>query len=546
MSENKELVRGTFLLTVSILITKILGIIYIIPFYKIIGGADNLAPFNYAYGPYNIAIAVATAGVPLAASKYVAKYNTIGAYRVSQKLYKSSFIVMSITGVLGFIILYLLSPTIASITIANNTNDADGWTVAEITSIIRTISFVVIFIPLLATWRGVFQGYKSMGPTALSEVTEQIARILFILVGSYIVLNIAKGSVLFANGIATFGAAIGAIVGLLTLWWYWIKRRPHIQKMVESDTTGIDVSYGKMYKEIISYSIPFVIVSLNFPLFIIVDQLTHNNALSMAGFAPRLQDMFFTMLNMTTNKIVMIPTSLAAGFAISLIPYITKTYESGDYIEMHKQIRTSLGVLMFITVPASLGIMALAIPLYTVFYEFSFDGSRLLFYYAPAAILISLLSVTASMLQGIDKQKLTVFIVIGSVMIKFILNTPLVFLLHTAGAILSTCIALTFAILCNLIVLKKYAKFKFEDTIFDVCRILLVGFMMMIGVEITYFVLQLFISPASQVGALVITILCVIVGGLIYGSITMRTRLADKFLGDIPNKLRRKLGLRFL
>lgn len=64
---------------------------------------------------------------------------------------------MSITGILGFIILYLLSPTIASITIANNTNDADGWTVAEITSIIRTISFVVIFIPLLATWRGYFK-----------------------------------------------------------------------------------------------------------------------------------------------------------------------------------------------------------------------------------------------------------------------------------------------------------------------------------------------------------------------------------------------------
>lgn len=546
MNENKELVRGTFLLTISILITKILGIIYIIPFYKIIGGADNLAPFNYAYGPYNIAIAVATAGVPLAASKYVAKYNALGAYRVSQKLYKSSFIVMSITGILGFLVLYFLSPTIASITIANNSNDADGWTVDQITSIIRTISFVVIFIPLLATWRGVFQGYKSMGPTALSEVTEQIARILFILVGSYIVLNVVNGSVLFANGIATFSAAIGAIAGLLTLWWYWIKRKPHIQKMVESDMTGIDVPYSKMYKEIISYSIPFVIVSLNFPLFIIVDQLTHNNALSLVGITPRLQDMFFTMLNMTTNKIVMIPTSLAAGFAISLIPYITKTYESGDYLEMHKQIRTSLGVLMFITVPASLGIMALAIPLYTVFYEFSFDGSRLLFFYAPAAILISLLSVTASMLQGIDKQKLTVFIVFGSVIIKFILNTPLIILFHTAGAILSTSIALLFAILCNLIVLKKYARFKFEDTIFDVCHIFLYGFIMMIVVELTYFVLQFFISPSTQIGALIITVICVIVGGLVYGVLTMRTKLADKFLGDIPNKLRRKLGLRFL
>ncbi|MCS4485308.1 putative polysaccharide biosynthesis protein [Staphylococcus americanisciuri] len=543
MSENKELVRGTFLLTLSILITKILGILYIIPFYRIIGGADNLAPFNYAYGPYNIAIAVATAGVPLAASKYVAKYNALGAYRVSQKLYKSSFIVMSITGVIGFIGLYALSPTIASITIANNVDKNAGWTVQQITSIIRTISFVVIFIPVLATWRGVFQGYKSMGPTAVSEVTEQIARILFILVGSYLVLNVFDGSILLANGIATFGAAVGAVAGILTLWWYWIKRRKGIHEMVASDMTGIDVSYTQMYKEIISYSIPFVIVSLNYPLFMIVDQLTHNNALNVAGVAPRMQDMFFTILNMTTNKIVMIPTSLAAGFAISLIPFITKTYEDGNYREMHKQIQTALGVLAYITIPASLGIMALSIPLYTVFYEYSIEGSRLLFIYAPVAILISLLSVIASMLQGIDKQKLTVFIILSSVLIKLVLNPLLIVMFHTAGAILSTAIALIFAITCGLSVLKKYAGFKLTNTMLDFGKILVCGFVMMIVVELVYYGLQFFISPATQIGALIITVVGAITGVLIYGAITMKTRLADKFLGNIPNKIRRKIGL---
>ena len=79
--------------------------LFIIPFTSLIGGQENMAPFTYAYA-YNIAIAVATAGVPLAASKYVAKYNALGAYKVSQKFYKSSFIVMSITGVIGFLILY--------------------------------------------------------------------------------------------------------------------------------------------------------------------------------------------------------------------------------------------------------------------------------------------------------------------------------------------------------------------------------------------------------------------------------------------------------
>ena len=85
--------------------------------------------------------------------------------------------------------------------------------------------------------------------------------------------------------------------------------------MVASDHTGLDVPYTKMYKEIISYSVPFVIVSLNFPLFNLVDQFTHNNALDAAGFHAN-KDYFFTILNFTTNKIVMIPTSLAADLLL--------------------------------------------------------------------------------------------------------------------------------------------------------------------------------------------------------------------------------------
>ena len=56
--------------------------------------------------------------------------------------------------------------------------------------------------------------------------------------------------------------------------------------MVDSDTANLNVSYGKMYKEIIAYSIPFVIVSLNFPLFNLVDQFTHNGALNLVGVKP--------------------------------------------------------------------------------------------------------------------------------------------------------------------------------------------------------------------------------------------------------------------
>ncbi|TBW68030.1 polysaccharide biosynthesis protein, partial [Staphylococcus capitis] len=133
-----------------------------------------------------------------------------------------------ISGIIGVLILFYLAPDIAVITLGQKEGKG-GWTVPEITWIIRIISIVVVFIPLLATWRGVFQGYQSMGPTAVSEVTEQLARIIFIIIGSYLVLNVFHGTYLQANGVATFAAAVGAIAGLFTIWHYWKKRKPHIQ-----------------------------------------------------------------------------------------------------------------------------------------------------------------------------------------------------------------------------------------------------------------------------------------------------------------------------
>lgn len=541
MSESKALVRGTFLLTASILITKILGILYLIPFYAIIGDEKNLAPFTYAYQPYTIMITIATAGVPLAAAKYVSKYNALGAYKVSQKLYRSSFVVMSITGLIGFLLLFFLSPTIAQLTLANKGDIEGGWKVEDITNVIRTISFVVLFIPLLATWRGIFQGFNSMGPTAVSEVTEQIARIAFILGGSYIVLYVMEGSVLVANQVATFAAGIGAIVALLTLLYYWIKRRHLIKAEVAQDTSDLDVSYVKIYKEIIKYSIPFVIVSLCFPIINLIDQFTHNTGLAIGGVNSSLHDVYFTMLSMTTNKIVMIPTSLAAGFAVSLVPFITNTYNSGRIDEMHIQIRKSLGVLLYLTVPASFGIMVLAQPLYNVFYSYSPMGTEILFWYAPVSILIALLSVTASMLQGIDKQALTVWIVIGALVVKAIINLPLIIAFDTLGAVLGTAISLFIAVALNCFVLWKHANYKFNVTIQHTLRILFFTIIMMLFVELSYFIVSLIIDPTSKLGALIVLIIGALVGMVVYGYLTMRSRLADEFFGDLTAKIRRKI-----
>lgn len=52
------------MLTSANFLSKILGVIYVIPFYMLVGDAGGTL-FNYGYIPYMIFISISTMGIPL-------------------------------------------------------------------------------------------------------------------------------------------------------------------------------------------------------------------------------------------------------------------------------------------------------------------------------------------------------------------------------------------------------------------------------------------------------------------------------------------------
>ncbi|HIV82928.1 MAG TPA: polysaccharide biosynthesis protein [Candidatus Salinicoccus merdavium] len=544
MSDSNKLVRGTFYLTLATLITKVLGMLYLIPFYSIMGGEENLALYGYAYTPYTIMLSIAAAGVPGAVSKYVAKYNALGAYQTSQKLYKSSLLVMIASGILAFLALYIAAPYIANLQTLAAGSGEGSWTSEDITRIIRIIGIAVIIIPFMATFRGIFQGFESFGPTSASSVVEQIIRIAVLLSGAYIILNVLDGTVQQANEIAVFAAFIGGLGAIMTLFVFWRKRQPHIQKLVETDKTDYDFSYKEMYGEIIRYGIPFIIVGISIPVMIFIDQLTHNNGLAMAGVPEQYHDSWFGMLNLTTHKLIMIPTSLAAAFAISILPFITKNFQKKEMDNVHHQIKMMLLMLLFFAVPAAIGMMILSAPLYTSFYSYNEMGIKILIFYAPVSIIISLFSITCSIVQGIDKQNLTLYVVLAVLVLKLGINIPLIMQFHTVGAVMGTAIALGIGVVLNLWIIKKYGKFHIRPLMKPLMQIGFYTVVMLLAVEVVYLLLMSTLDVQNKLDSIIILAVTVPVGAFVYIFMSFRSRLADEILGARADKIRQKL--RFL
>lgn len=541
MSDQKKMFRGTFLLTAATFTTQILGMLYLIPFYSIMGGEENLALYGYAYTPYTIMLSIAAAGVPGAVSKFVAKYNALGAYETSQKLYKSSLLVMMASGIIAFLALYFMAPVIAEAQSAAGGGGDHRWSTEDITSIIRVISFAVIVVPFMATWRGIFQGHESFGPTSVSSVVEQILRIAVLLSGAFIVINVMDGSIKTANEIAVFAAFVGAVGATVTLAIFWRKRKPFMAEQRRQDKSGISLSYGEMYKEIIRYGLPFIIVSMSIPVVLFIDQMTHNNALSLAGVPGSLQDSWFGMLNLTTHKLVMIPTAFASAFAITILPFITKNYQQKLFDNVHSQVKSMILMLLFFVIPAGLGMMILSAPIYTSFYSYNEIGIMILTFYAPVSIIISMFSVTCSIVQGIDKQNLTFYVVIIMLIIKAAINIPLIMNFYTVGAVMGTAIALGAGVIMNLIIIKKHGKIRFRAFVAPIFQIVVCALAMLLAVEVVYYLLMMNIDEMTTLTSVLTLLVTIPAGVAVYLFISFKTGLADEVLGERARKIRRKV-----
>ena len=131
--KKNSFIQGAFIATLGIVISKILGIIYVIPFYAIIGDQGG-ALYGYAYNIYSIFLGISQAGLPLAMSKLISEYNTLGYYETKEKIYKVGKTFLNILGVICFLILFIFAPQIADLIIGGVT---DGNSPEDIIFVIR-------------------------------------------------------------------------------------------------------------------------------------------------------------------------------------------------------------------------------------------------------------------------------------------------------------------------------------------------------------------------------------------------------------------------
>lgn len=528
MSTSKFL-RGTLIVTAGTFLVKFLGMIYVIPFYQLVGEQGG-ALYGYGYNQYLIFLSLSTMGIPLAVSKFVAKYNALEQYQVSHRMFRSALGFMLLMGVAATAVLYVIAPLLAPLILGGNDT---GNTVEDVTGVIRWVSFALLLVPVMSVIRGFFQGHQSMGPTTVSQIVEQIARIIFLLGAAFTIIVILKGTISQAVDMATFAAFVGSFFGLLVLLYYWFKRKNALHAMLmRSQPLTEPLSLKDMYKELYIYAIPFVFIGIAMPLYQQVDILTFNRTMVSMGLS-EVAEHQFSIFNMYAQKLVMIPVSLATAMGLTVVPAITTSYMGGDRKVLKAQITKIFEIVFFLTLPAVGGLTVMASEAYTTFYSYDAMGSSLLMWSAPSAIMFALFSVTIAILQGIDYQKHAMMSLGVGLLTKMILTIPLIYAMEGKGAILATAIGFTMSVLFNMFIIRKYLCYSFKRIQRRFNQTLVFTLLMMGAVSLVKFGLSMLMdSTGNRWIAIIILVICVATGVLVYGFLTVGSGLAGHVLGS--------------
>ncbi len=469
--KKNEFIEGALIATIAIIISKILGVLYVIPFYKIIG-ENGGSLYGYAYNIYNFFLIISSAGIPLAISKITSEYNTLHKNKEKTYMFKYAKKIIFIFSIICFLICFLGATFIADSIVGNLEG---GNTVSDVAFVIRCVSFAILVVPILSISRGYMQGHRYITAPSIGQVIEQLVRVLVIVVGSFLAIKIFNLSTVQAVGIAVFGACAGALVSYL----YLLIKMHKVKDNIFVPVNDIPKKEKKeIFKKLIGYCIPFIIINAANSIYNTIDMILVINGLNKLGFAAADVETISSIFTTWGSKLISVVTAIATGLVISLIPSIVEAFTKKDMKEVNLEFNKTLQVLLYAILPLSIFLSIFSKEVWTIFYGESFYGPLIFKYTILLAIMDSAYIMICSALQGLSKTKLIYISVACGLITKTLLDIPLMYLFDYIGlepfygAILASAIGYTLSLGIPLTVLLKKYNFNYKQTLKSIPKLM--------------------------------------------------------------------------
>ncbi|WP_424696467.1 putative polysaccharide biosynthesis protein, partial [Granulicatella elegans] len=474
---------------------------------------------------------------PVAISKIVADNQSRKDYETSWNIFKGGMLFMTATGIVSAIVMYVTAPYFAKGGSAQEIQDS--------IMVIRSLVPAVVIIPPLSLLRGYYQGYSDMAPSAKSQLWEQIVRIIYMLLLTFIVMKLFGGSYAVAVAHSTFAAFVGAVVAFVYLGYKMWKDMPGMKQLMSEGRPARNMSFGRIVFEVIREALPFVIVTSSIQLISILDQETFQPlAMTFTHLNFEQSKELLTIFGFNANKIIMIILSLAISISTAALPLLASYYSVKNHAEVKNVIEENIGLYSFIMIPASVGMAVVAEPIYNVFYSPSKDGTYLLMISCILCIFMGAFTVFTSIQQSMQQHMIAIKALVIALLVKMLWQPMMIYFFEGAGPLWATSLGFILATVYMGYHLYYQTLFNLKKVAIQLAKVMGISLVMLIVSSLTLVGLKQIINIDGKLMALIAVAIVGFVGAIVYAMMSLYTRLADELLGQRMVAIRRKLKMK--
>lgn len=443
--------KGATILTAAGILSRLLGVFYKVPLYALVGNYGNGLISN-ATTIYTVLLMVSTVGVPVAISKMISESLAADDYRRVQSVFKISSRLLVIVG--GLATAFLLFGGRWLIGVA-------GWE-EETYAALMAIAPLPLIISICSTFRGYFQGFQIMIPTAVSQIFEQLVRVV---AGTLLCwLCISRGlGVGMASGGAVMGSTLGGVVAVVILLFFYRSFRPEVVEKLALQPEMAAPKDKTILKRLVLIAIPVTLTSAIVAVFSLIDSMIYVGRLGVAGVdGVTATSMWGDLANADT--LINIPLVVSGNLGVAMIPAISQSFAVRDRRGVREKIDVAIRVILLVALPICFGLSALAQPIFDTLFPASPYGPGILSTYAFATIFMMLSNTFQSILQSIDRFRVPLINLGAAVIIRFL--TAYIFMaipaLNIYGIVLSNIITFAFLTVVNYYFVKEFTKIKMD------------------------------------------------------------------------------------
>lgn len=387
--KNNLLIKNIIILLVSGALAKVLGMLGKI-IYTRIAGVNVVGLYTMITPTFMLIISICQFSFPISISKISAeeKYD-------NKSLLKSAYFVGSIISIILIIILLLTSNLIAA-SLHNKL----------LAPAILSISAIIPFVMISSVQRGFLHGKEDMLPASITNVTEEIIKIILILF--LLPIAISKGDITSVIFLILFNVVTESSNILFM--------QKAISKKYISNKKGM--VNKKIIKEILSISIPTTSVRLIASIGFFLEPIILTNTLLSSGYSPNYITMEYGIINSYIVPLLSIPSFFSISIASALLPNITKAYANKKYDEFNRKLLKLMFLSMLVGAVCLTIILIFPNEILKLVYNVNF-GINYIYLIGPFFLILYMQPTLSVALQAMDKTNKLFLTSTISVIIKY-------------------------------------------------------------------------------------------------------------------------------